>query len=108
MKDEVKINEGYKSIEASVQFNAIDDADNRNAKGATVKVGNQIFSDTSKYYFMQHNSTKTIQNFTDSVPVSATFSNYFTGSVNISVKCQLTNGAKQKWQQEAFKAIIDA
>jgi hypothetical protein len=108
LKDEVKINEGYKSIEASVQFNAIDDADNRNAKGASVKVGNQIFSDTSKYYFMQHNSTKTIQNFTDAVPVSATFSNYFTGSVNISVKCQLTNGAKQKWQQEAFKAIIDA
>lgn len=108
MKEEIKIPEGYKAVSATVSMNAVDDNDQRNGKGVLVSVGNTVFNNLTKYSLVNTSVTKPIANFLDTVPVSATFANYFSGSASIAVRCELTNEAKVKWQQETFKAIIDA
>jgi len=108
MKDDIKIPEGYKAVSATVSMNALDDNDQRNGKGVLVSVGDTVFNNLTKYSLVNTSVTKSIANFLDTVPVSATFANYFSGSASIAVRCELTNEAKIKWQQETFKAIIDA
>lgn len=46
--------------------------------------------------------------FTENIPVSFASIAAYCGSVNISVKCQLTDEAKEQWQLETFNAIITA
>lgn len=108
MKDEIKVPEGYKAVSATVSMNALDDNDQRNGKGVLISVGDTVFSNLTKYSLVNTSVSKSIANFLDTVPVSATFANYFSGSASIAVRCELTNEAKVKWQQETFKAIIDA
>lgn len=48
-----------------------------------------------------------ISGFKNEVPISAQYYNYDIGSVNFSIKCKLTEEARQQWQKTCFKAIID-
>ncbi|HEX8574880.1 MAG TPA: hypothetical protein VF677_01160 [Flavobacterium sp.] len=109
IKEEIKVPEGYQAVSANASLNAVDDNDQRNGKGVLVSVGDTFFNNTSKLGLVHSLETyRLISNFTDVVPVSATFGNYFSGSATISVRCELTSEARIKWQQETFKAIIDA
>lgn len=111
-KDDISIPEGYQAISASVTINAVDNGHNADGKGVIVNVGNEKFDDTTKIALVHKKipniGFNSISNFKDSVPFSATFANYFSGSVTASVRCELTLEAENQWKQETFKAILDA
>lgn len=109
LKEDITIPEGYKAISASVAINAVDNGHDANGKGVVVNVGSVKFDDTSKSALVNTTkTTKTISGFIDSVPLSATFANYFSGSVSATVNCVLTSEAENQWKQDTFKTIMDA
>lgn len=109
LKDEVQIPEGYKSISATVTLSGVDDGDTRNGKGIIANIGNEQIFDISKGALIRKvGSANTIRNFVRVIPISVTFANYFSGSVNFSIKCELTSEAYTQWQIETFNAIISA
>ncbi|KAA5533893.1 hypothetical protein [Paenimyroides baculatum] len=112
-KEEIEIPEGYKTEKAKVIFSAIDDNDPREAKGVIINVGNKQLSDTSKLPLVRStnssvNSYSQIDSFVGIIPISATFANYFSGSISVSIKCKRTDEAYKQWQQETFNVIITA
>lgn len=92
---DLEIPEGYYAIKASAVANHSNDDGVNEAK---VIVGG-INADAT---------FKDVSNFTYKIPVSYSQLGFLSSSVNISVQCKLTSEAKTKWQQETFKAIIDA
>jgi len=49
-----------------------------------------------------------MQKFKEIIPVSYSALGHHSGSLNVEIQCELAAEAKIKWQQETFKAIIDA
>lgn len=98
----VEIPEGYRSIEAlAITRNSEDwsDPDHNNlASPAKILAGNKLLSE----------SYQSVESFIGFIPVSYSQLGLLTSSVNISIKCQLTDQAKIAWQQKTFNAIIEA
>jgi len=94
--EEVKLPEGYNAIGVTADWYYPSEP----GYGLAVLAGGKRLLNKGQYY--------SVSNFNGVIPVSYSSLGHHSGSVNIEIKCQLTNEAKQKWQQEAFKAIIDA
>ena len=110
IKEDIEIPEGYKSYQAKVLISAVDDNDFRQGKGIIVNIGNQQIKDISTHPLVQFapKNYENIDAFIERVPISATFANYFSGSISVSIKCKRTDEAYKQWQQETFNAIITA
>ena len=110
VKEDIEIPDGYKSSKAKVVISAVDDNDQRGGKGVIVNLGNRQFRDITKNALVQYvtNTYENIDSFVGSLPVSATFANYFSGSISVSIMCQRTEEMYKQWQQETFHAIISA
>jgi hypothetical protein len=93
--DEVKIPENYNVIGTKANFYITYEP----GDGLAVFVGGKRITP---------NQYTPLSNFNGTVPVSYSVTGHHSGSVSIELKCVLTNEAKKKWQQETFKAIIDA
>lgn len=107
--DEIIIPEGYEvnSASASVAFDF--HPSGMEGSGVSINVGNKFYN---KQWF-KHFNEQTIQfNNLGGIQqkLGVAFKAFDCGTFSMSVvaKCELTNETKQKWQQEAFKAIIDA
>lgn len=109
VKETIELPDGYKAISANATIAAVDDGDWRSGKGVIVNIGNkQIKDTTTEALVFNQGNYQSINPFVKNIPVSATFANYFSGSISVSVKCQRTAEALVQWQQETFNAIITA
>lgn len=109
VKETIELPDGYKAIGANATISAVDDGDPRNGKGIIVNIGNIQIKDITKSPLVNYTSLyQNISSFNKTVPVSVTFANYFSGSIAVSIKCQLTAEALQQWQYDTFNAIITA
>ena len=70
------------------------------AQGSNTNANSSLLSNNFDY--------QNIGEYKNEVPVSVQFYNYHTGTVNVSVKCQLSEEALKQWQIETFNAIISA
>lgn len=104
----IEIPEGYMTTDGYINFTAAKDNDNQVYSGMLVSLGkvNKVLA--SHQGGIEKDFSFSLAGYVQSVPVSYTMSNFFHGNVNASVRCQLTNDVKVKWQQDTFKAIIDA
>ncbi|WP_051263694.1 hypothetical protein [Tenacibaculum ovolyticum] len=64
--------------------------------------GNKVFNFESKKYSLFSKGIK------DSLAVSAATWDMFSISFNVEAKCKVSDEANQQWQNETYKAIIDA
>lgn len=58
--------------------------------------------------FSNHNYSITIDKIVDELEIAIAVDRYWSFAVGISIKCQRTSEALQQWQNETYKAIIDA
>lgn len=108
LKDEIKIPEGYQAINGKVSVTATQDYDNHNVAILT-NIGDQRYTVISGGFRNETSSELSFGTpYRDTVPVSVTFSNFFTGTANFSVKVRRGQDLYQKWQIETFNAIISA
>jgi hypothetical protein len=94
--EEVKLPEGYNAICVTADWYYPSEP----GYGLAVIAGGKRLLNKGQYY--------SVSSFSGVIPVSYSSLGHHSGSVNVEIKCQLSNEAQQKWQQEAFKAIIDA
>lgn len=111
-KDEIVVPEGYKAIKAYAAYNAIDDSHNTH-KGVMITVGNvqlsSSFSSGNGLVSLTKSADLTGTSFSNgSLPITLTLGNYFSGSVSISINCNLTIEKEREWKQEAYNQIISA
>jgi hypothetical protein len=103
----IKVPEGYKTTRALGIFNA-SGANDFQGNILSLSIGNL----TSKNVQAFRQATLTIdgemKDFEIEVPVSFTLGNHVAGDIVASVKCTLTEKAKQQWRLKAFNAIIEA
>lgn len=98
---DVEIPEGYKTISArAITGDSGDrwDSSHPGYSDAKVLVGN----------IMVTNTYTNIDSFTAKIPVSYSQLGLLASSVNISIKCQLAQEAKNAWLQSTFNKIIEA
>jgi hypothetical protein len=104
--DVIKIPEGYVTHSASLYLN------NASEMGSSLGYGpgRQNLAIPGKFLYNQLEETQnfSIPNYKDELPVAYFAKALHASSASIEVKCVLSEEAKQKWQQETFKAIIDA
>ncbi|WP_374444275.1 hypothetical protein [Epilithonimonas sp.] len=106
--DNLEIPEGYEAINGMVSITATDDGD-WNSIGVATLFGDQKVSFGGNRLQCQSSEFKTFFSpFSKTVPLSATYSNYFTGTANFVINCRLSETAKKQWQQKTFNAIIEA
>ncbi len=108
LKDEIKVPEGYNAISGKVSVTATQDFDNHNVAILT-GIGDQRYTVIAGGFRNEISSELSFgTSYRDTVPVTATFSNFFTGTANFSVKVRRGQDLFQKWQIETFNAIISA
>ena len=92
--EELKIPEGYFTKKAKAVWHGSD-----GSEGAHVAIAGGL---------IMTGNFNAIDKFKGTVPVSYSQMYHHSGSVNFSIECGLLPEAMKKWQQETFKAIIDA
>lgn len=99
---DLEIPTGYQALLASaITKNSGDYWDPNNPdiwKDAQILVGNTLVNDTYKE----------IDAFIGKIPISYSQLGLLASSVNINIKCKLTQEAQKQWQQKAFNTIIKA
>lgn len=100
---DVIIPEGYQSTSAYASFKLL----KGDGVGASVTVGSLPFS-ASFYGSNGVNTYKSIEKYTERVPVSYSCVGYHAANINVSIKCELTEKALEEWRNETYKAIMDA
>ncbi|CAL2102316.1 conserved protein of unknown function [Tenacibaculum sp. 190130A14a] len=108
INDNIKIPEGYTSKEVTVSYSGVEDDRAASAKGFFINVGNITISDRENQPKLHKKVVRTMLNFTGDVAVSATQVDFFTGSINVAIECKLSDEGLKQWQNEAYKAIMDA
>lgn len=103
----IKIPEGYHAYYATGVFNASGD-NNLQGNILSLSIGNAANKHTGRFYNWTLSLNGPIQNYETEVPVSYTLGNHVAGDITASVKCRLTEKAKQQWRLKAFNAIIEA
>jgi len=94
--EEVNLPEGYNAIGVTGNWYYA----NEPGFGLAVLAGGKRLTNKGTFY--------PLSNFKDVLPVSYSALGHHSGSVNLEIKCKRTLEAKKQWQQETFKAIIDA
>ena len=108
LRGKVELPEGYESVSTKANYSATDDGDSKQ-KGFFINVGNVSIGGSGNTEPEHVNDTsKVIKNYINEVPVSAVLSNYFVGSLNITIDCKRTEEYLKQWQNETYKAIMDA
>ncbi|WP_131725564.1 MULTISPECIES: hypothetical protein [unclassified Chryseobacterium] len=105
----INIAEGYRTIEACASLSC-------SGPGGNTGWGSTIFismGNVTRHYPYQHTPERntgfmTVAEFKDEFPVSVGFTNLHILDLNVSVKCQLTQEAKNAWLQKTFNKIIEA
>ncbi|MDR6969184.1 hypothetical protein J2X31_003211 [Flavobacterium arsenatis] len=101
--EEVQIPDGYVTESASVSWHhSVEDN-----CGSSVIVGKNKYS-VNPNGAISSPEEEFVKGYIGSIPVSYSALGHHSGNVNVEIKCKLTTTAEQKWQQETFKAIIDA
>ncbi|VXB82613.1 conserved hypothetical protein [Flavobacterium sp. 9AF] len=94
--EEVKLPEGYNAIGVTADWYYPSEP----GYGLAVIAGSKKLQSKGVYY--------PVSSFNGVIPISYSVMGHHSGSVNVEIKCELTSEARKKWQQETFKAIIDA
>ncbi|MEQ3500864.1 hypothetical protein ABMY20_13995 [Tenacibaculum sp. SSH1-16] len=108
IEGDVKLPEGYESVEVNVSYTGVEDDKAANAKGFFINVGSIKITDRENQPKLHKEVTRTMSGHTGNVAVSATQVDFFTGSLNVVIKCRVDRKGIEKWQNETYKAIIDA
>ncbi|AZJ34544.1 hypothetical protein [Tenacibaculum singaporense] len=108
IEGDVKLPEGYESVEVNVSYSGVEDDKAANAKGFFINVGSIKITDRENQPKLHKEVTRTMSGHTGNVAVSATQVDFFTGSLNVVIKCRVDRKGIEKWQNETYKAIIDA
>jgi len=106
LKDEIQIPENYLAVSGNVQYTAASDGD-----GASVSalLGNQGYFFTGGWGQLAGGENKDFDtSYSKLIPISTTFYNEFSGTVNFTINLSLTQEAKNTWLQKAFNKIIEA
>lgn len=108
--DEITIPDGYMATSGKVNASASHDGSASHQK-ILVQIGdiNASSGQGSPISYSSSSSYSSFnKSFESSVPVSVTYSNHFSGSVNFSVHCERTTNMFNQWRIDTFKAIITA
>lgn len=111
---ELDIPEGYKTVHACIKAYANYDTDPRQLHSFGVSAGNMMHflnefrSGISFEKNSETDSTLKVGEYFNKIPVSYHVENYHAFNIAITIKADLTNEARSKWQQETFSAIIRA
>lgn len=103
LAESIIVPEGYETKSAKVDFRVPQEG---NLSGS-------ILVGTKKFSFSYYNETKQINfsdigKFTNEIPVSYSSLGFHSGNIGIEVKCSLTEGAKEQWENETYIAIMQA
>ncbi|NJM78989.1 MAG: hypothetical protein HC854_03990 [Flavobacterium sp.] len=105
-QNEIQIPEGYIANKGTVAYTAASDGDG--SSGSAI-IGDAGFFFTGRWGQLINKDYENFRKpYSNNIPISGTFYNQFSGTFNFSINVVLTNEAKEKWQKETFKAIIDA
>jgi hypothetical protein len=111
---EVDIPEGYKTVHANIKAYANYDTDTRQLHSFSVSVGSMMYSlNEYRAGILFEKDTEAspafkVGEYYNKIPVSYHSENYHAFNIAITIKADLTNEAKTKWQQETFSSIIRA
>ncbi|WBX76603.1 hypothetical protein PG911_18630 [Tenacibaculum ovolyticum] len=95
-KDSIRIPKGYKAVQVKT-------SGAKHYEGVVrVTVGGLNMTLNSEYFQGIH------PHYLSDIPVSVHFDGVWLGNVNVVVKCERTEEAYEQWQNETYKAIIDA
>lgn len=105
----INISEGYKTIAACASLSCA-------GPGGNTGWGSAIFismGNATRFYEYTNTTERNtgfmaVEEFKDEFPVSVGFTNLHILDLNVSVKCQLTQEAKNAWLQKTFNKIIEA
>lgn len=103
----IKVPEGYKTTKAYGFFNA-SGTDGYHGNILSLSIGNITKRYVEKFHYHTLSINDNMEDFEIEVPVSFTLGNHVAGDIVASVKCKLTEKAKQQWRLKAFNAIIEA
>jgi len=107
VNENIKIPEDYKVVKAFVAGSFFHHGDN-NGKEMSISIGNvnlPVYTSSTTTFQKTILGLKGIK---DELAVSASTYDTLTVNFNVVAECELTTEAEVKWQQETFKAIIDA
>ncbi|MDR2204971.1 MAG: hypothetical protein LBE36_02270 [Flavobacteriaceae bacterium] len=108
LKDEINIPEGYNAVSGQILVTATKDNRNLNT-GISATIGGQTYRVTASGLTILDSGIKTFPIvFNQTLPVSITFSNYFSGSANFNIEVKLSDEAQNAWRQQTFNKIISA
>ncbi|WP_428743405.1 hypothetical protein [Tenacibaculum sp.] len=104
---DLKIPDGYQANKAFARFKVPEEGFVGN--GGSVVVGTSQFP--INYHKSMSNLAPTyisIGNYVGSIPISFSAEGFHGVNISVSVRCSLTGEAKEQWQNETYKAIMDA
>lgn len=107
INENITIPEGYKAVSGKIGLTATHDG-NTSYQEIEATIGDKHYNVGTWNVGSTSNVLSFGNSYINSVPASVTYSNYFVGTVNFSVKCELTQATIDQWKMENFKAIIDA
>lgn len=103
--DSINIPVNYKVIEGEINITGMNIPSGMDQK-ILVTLGNKSVVVLPGRTFDQKNIP--LNNYTKVIPINISMTSMHTATVNLSVKCVLTDEAYEKWQIETLNAIIDA
>jgi hypothetical protein len=108
-KANLNIPEGYKTKESIVTVTSAGMLSSW-GKSISVSVGNLDYHTTNSNFNMRLNPTTdtALKEFEGSIPISMFFITHHGGNANVSIKCQLSDTARNQWKIETFNEIISA
>lgn len=108
LNDSLEIPEGYEVTKAYVSGGYYHHGNNDdNNKKMVISIGKDNF-EYNKYTTSIDETINNINGIKGKLAVSASTFDVLSASFNVVAECQLTTEAEKQWQQETFKAIIDA
>jgi len=105
-KDEIQIPDNYVAVKCAAGYSAAGDS---SATAMCILVGDQTFYIHGMWSQLEMRPRQVLtMPYSKSIPISTTFYEAFSGTVNCVVDLELTTEAQNAWYQKVFKAIIDA
>ena len=106
----IKIDEKYVTTEAKAIFSGHEDTDWTQVHGITIIFGDKTVQTNVRIrgIYDGYPPFQSVSGYKNEFPVSVWYYNFHTGSVNVTVKCELTPQSKQQWQIDTFNTIVKA
>ncbi len=108
---DLSLPDDYKATEANIKYYAGYDTDPSQIHAFSVAVGNIVKSITKVNDTLDNSSDTSfhpLSGFTGKLPVSYSSENYHVINIAITVKLELTDKGREKWQQETYNSILQA